>query len=71
VTAVLCIALVGAAAMVRAQAPQGRGQGDAPGRGQPPRQGQASDEANKNKINEVKAGQDGFVTIFDGTSMKG
>jgi Domain of Unknown Function (DUF1080) len=37
----------------------------------PPRQGQASDEANKNKVDEVKAGQAGFVTIFDGTSMKG
>jgi hypothetical protein len=65
------IGLFCASALLSGQAPQGRGAASAPGQAQPPRPGQASDEANKNKVNEVKAGQDGFVTIFDGTSMKG
>jgi hypothetical protein len=45
--------------------------GQTAGRGTPQGRGQASDEANRNKVDEVKAGRDGFVTIFDGTSMKG
>jgi hypothetical protein len=43
--------------MQQAQANQGRGQ--------------ASDEANRGKVEQVRTGQEGFVTIFDGTSMKG
>ena len=39
--------------------------------GQAERRGQASDEANRSKVDEVSAGQNGFVTIFDGTSMRG
>lgn len=37
----------------------------------PQRQGQAFDEQYKNRVEEVRAGSEGFVTIFDGTSMKG
>jgi Domain of Unknown Function (DUF1080) len=33
--------------------------------------GQASDQDNKNVVDGVKADQAGFVTIFDGSSMKG
>ena len=66
---VACAVLACASVMLQAQANQGRGQ--APGQGQAQRQGQASDEANKNKADEVKAGQDGFVTIFDGKTMNG
>jgi hypothetical protein len=73
---IACAALVCASIMMRAQAQapaqgQQQGQTPAPGRGPAQRSGQASDEANRNKIDEVNAGQDGFVTIFDGRSMKG
>jgi hypothetical protein len=37
----------------------------------PQRQGQAFDEQFKNRIDEVRAGTEAFVTIFDGTSMNG
>lgn len=37
----------------------------------PARVGQAYDEANKDKIDAVAAGQEGFVSLFDGTSMAG
>ena len=62
-TTLLCGALACAAFMLQAQANQGSGQA--------PRKGQASDEANRGKVEQVKAGQEGFVSIFDGTSMNG
>jgi hypothetical protein len=61
----LVVGLLAASVMLHGQAPQGRGPAQAPAGG-PQRQGQASDEANKNKVDEVKAAQAGFVTIFDG-----
>ena len=66
---VMCAAAC-ASVMLAAQAGQAGGQAPGQGRGaQGP--GQASDEDNKNTIDEVKAGQAGFVTIFDGKSMTG
>src|SRR5262245_5563283 len=74
-TTIACVALASASvtfhARASAEAARGQGQAFPAGRGQAQRQGQASDEANKTRIDEVKTGQDGFVTIFDGTSMKG
>jgi hypothetical protein len=76
-TRFVCVAFACASVMLQAQANQGRGQaqgqaGRAAGQGgQPQGRGQASDEANRGKVEQVKAGQEGFVTIFDGTSMKG
>ena len=74
-TIVFCVALAGASVILQGQSSQrgrqGEGPGQARGRVSPQRQGQASDEGNKDKADEVKAGSQGFVTIFDGTSMKG
>jgi hypothetical protein len=60
--AVACATLVWAPAALLGQAGPGRAQ---------ERRGQASDEANKDKVDEVSAGREEFVTIFDGTSMRG
>jgi hypothetical protein len=69
--AVLCIAMSALSGAGLDHAMQARDDPQVQERGQPLRQGQASDEANKDKIDEVNASQAGFVTIFDGTSMKG
>jgi hypothetical protein len=67
------LGLVGAAlasaSVMLAHANQATGQ--AQGQGGQPRRGQASDEENRGKVEQVRAGQEGFATIFDGTSIKG
>jgi hypothetical protein len=54
-TMLLCVTLPGALVMAHAQSIQGEGAAPAQGRGQT--KGQASDEANKDRVDEVKAGQ--------------
>jgi hypothetical protein len=66
-TTVTCTAVLLASVGLWSQTPQ-----NAPAQTPaPPRPGHAYDEQNKDKMDEVKPGQAGFVTIFDGRSMTG